>query len=403
MSHDRSHSRPYLPALWRVLVAGAALGLLAFGSAQLGAEEPAPAEAVAAPAPSAPPASPATPPAATPSAPGATTTPATAGAPGATTTPAVPVLRARIAVAETVKDVGKVRKGDKVEIEFELANQGDGPLKIKEAQPSCGCTVASFDKEIAPGKSGKVRAVLATDSFDGPIAKHVTVLSNDPDSPRLVLTIKVDVQSFLRTSPTYARILQVQSQPPEKIGLNLWATDGKVIEIQSIETPFEWVVATARRPTDAEKTPDVSPDQWRLEISLTPEAPLGPLKDAILVKTSHPEEPELEIPLSGNVRQVLHVQPAEADFGKQSKRKEVQKVVLKLFNFGKEPVELRTAESDLPFVTAAISAEEPGRRFRVELQLAPDAPKGKFEGHVTVATSSTVMPTVEIPMKGKVD
>jgi hypothetical protein len=77
--------------------------------------------------------------------------------------------------------------------------------------------------------------------------------------------------------------------------------------------------------------------------------------------------------------------------------------VLKLFNFGKEPVEIRSFDSDLPFVTASISPEEPGRRFRVELLLAADAPEGKFEGRVKVETSSTVMPTLEIPVRGKVD
>jgi hypothetical protein len=257
---------------------------------------------------------------------------------------------------------------------------------------------------VAPGATGKIHARVATDSFDGPIAKHVTVLSNDPDAPRLVLTIKADVQSFLRVSPTYARLLQVQTQAPETASLNLWATDGKAIEIQSIETPFAWVVASARRPTDAERTPDVTSDQWRLEVSLTPDAPVGPLRDSIRIKTNHPEEPMIEIPLSGNVRQILHFQPAEADFGKLVRGpKDAKRFVLKLFNFGKEAVEIHSVATDLPFVSASISAEEPGRRYRVELLLAADAPKGKFEGRLTAATSSPVMPALEIAVRGKVE
>jgi hypothetical protein len=196
----------------------------------------------------------------------------------------------------------------------------------------------------------------------------------------------------------------VQSQEPEKVGVNLWSTDGKALEIRSIKTPFPWVVATARRPTDAERTPEVTADQWRLEVSLAPDAPIGPLKDSIRVMTNHPEEPEIEIPLSGNVRTVLHFQPGEVDFGKLVRpMKEAKRFVVKLFNFGKDPVELRSVETDLPFVTVSFSAEEAGRRYRVELLLAADAPKGKLEGHLKAETSSATMPTVEIPVLGKVE
>lgn len=396
-----------LPGAFAVfaVVTCAALGVLGLlvGAAPARADDPPAAAppAVAAPATAtAPTGSPAA------AAPG---TPAAAPAPGvaAPTTPAEPVKRSKIAVEPMVQDAGKVRKGKKVAFDFQIANQGDGDLLIKDAQPSCGCTVASFDKKIVPGATGKLHATVATDNFDGPIAKHVTVLSNDPDTPRLVLTIKADVQAFLRVAPTYARILQVQTQPAETTAINLWATDGKAVEIVSIDTPFDWVLATVRRPTDAERTPDVPADQWRIEVSLAPDAPVGPLRDSLRVRTNHPEEPEIEIPLSGNVRRVLHFQPEEADFGKlvrpSKTAQEATRFVLKLFNFGKEPVEVRSIATDLPFVTASIKAEDPGRRYRVELLLAADAPKGKFAGHLRAETSSPVMPTLEIPVKGKVD
>ena len=77
--------------------------------------------------------------------------------------------------------------------------------------------------------------------------------------------------------------------------------------------------------------------------------------------------------------------------------------MVKLFNFGKESVELRSVTTDLPFVTVKFSPEEAGRRYRVELLLAADAPKGRFEGKLTAETSSPTMPTLEIPVRGKVE
>jgi hypothetical protein len=296
-----------------------------------------------------------------------------------------------------------VRKGESVHVEFVLANQGDGPLEIKNAEPACGCTVASYDKKIAAGEQGKVKAQLDTSNFVGPIAKHIAVLSNDPDTPRLVLTIQADVVAFVRVQPTYVRILHVQTQAAAPTAVTLWSTDDKPLDLGDIEAPAPWVSATARPATAAERLPDVAAEQWRLEVTLGPDAPAGPLSGSIRVATGHPGEPEIEIPLSGNVRRILHVQPGSADFGTVALPvKSPRKLALKIHNFGKEAVEIRSAGSDVAFVAAAVSPEEPGRRFRLELLLAADAPKGTFEGTVRIETSSPEMPTLEVPIKGKI-
>ena len=65
-------------------------------------------------------------------------TPAKAGKPKAT-------------IAEPIKDVGTVPKGEKIIHDFVIKNEGDADLQITNVQPACGCTVAEFDKLIKPG------------------------------------------------------------------------------------------------------------------------------------------------------------------------------------------------------------------------------------------------------------
>src|SRR5437870_3299398 len=77
--------------------------------------------------------------------------------------------------AEPIKDMGVVPKGEKVTHDFLIKNDGTVPLEITEVRPACGCTVADFDKKIAPGQSGKVHVVVDTETFAGPIAKGVSV------------------------------------------------------------------------------------------------------------------------------------------------------------------------------------------------------------------------------------
>lgn len=104
------------------------------------------------------------------------------------------VLLPHLSIDAVTRDMGAVRKGDKIEAVFEVHNTGPAALVISDARPSCGCTVATFDREIAPGKTGSIHASVETRNFNGPITKTVTVVSNDPERPQLALTLKADVR-----------------------------------------------------------------------------------------------------------------------------------------------------------------------------------------------------------------
>src|SRR3954467_12599449 len=116
---------------------------------------------------------------------------------------------------EPIKDVGTVPKGDKAVADFLIRNDGDAVLEITNVQPACGCTVAEYDKTIAPGKTGKVHAVVDTSTFNGPIAKGVTVFTNDPAMPQIELTVRAKVEPYINVKPGYARYTTVQGEALE--------------------------------------------------------------------------------------------------------------------------------------------------------------------------------------------
>lgn len=329
--------------------------------------------------------------------------PAAPATPEAAAAPAEPQPAPQLVVEAPIQDLGKIQKGAQATAEFVLANRGDAVLKIKSVQPACGCTVASFDAEIAPAASGKVRATLDTSTLAGSVAKSITVLTNDPNTPRATLTLRAQIAAFIELSPGFARLLQVQSQPRQVTVVQLWSGDGTPFEVLEVRAPQPWITATARRAELSELKPGAPAEQWRVEVAVSEEAPLGPLTDKLVVRTSHPRQGELEIPLSGFVRPVLQPTPAAVDFGAIGRAvQDKSRFVLKLFNFGSDAIEIKGATVDLPFLAVSSSAEEKGRRFRVELLLAPDAPKGKFAGTLRIETTSAVMPVVEVPVRGKV-
>jgi hypothetical protein len=99
---------------------------------------------------------------------------------------------------------GEVWAGEKIEHTYVIRNTGTAPLLIPAngVRPSCGCTVAGkFDDKIEPGQEGRIPVALNTEHQRGQVAKQVTVESNDPITPRLVLTLSGSVKTAVSMDP----------------------------------------------------------------------------------------------------------------------------------------------------------------------------------------------------------
>ena len=109
-----------------------------------------------------------------------------------------------------IKEFGTIRKGDVLVHEFGIRNEGSADLELTSVRPACGCTVVEYQRVIMPGEVGKVKAVVKTDAFSGPINKTIAVFTNDPDNPKLKLAVKADVRPYIKVLPGYARYNLVQ-------------------------------------------------------------------------------------------------------------------------------------------------------------------------------------------------
>ncbi len=73
--------------------------------------------------------------------------------------------------------------------EFEVKNTGDVPLIIKAAEPSCGCTIAKWDRHpIAPEQTSKINIRFEPFSI-GKFSKSVLIYCNTKQE---VYTLKFD-------------------------------------------------------------------------------------------------------------------------------------------------------------------------------------------------------------------
>ena len=94
----------------------------------------------------------------------------------------------------TALNIGKVKRGEIIEIAFRFKNTGNKQLVIAEVKPGCGCTVSEKpEKPFAPGEEGVIKAKFDSKGQGiGEHHKYITVTSNtNPTATSLQFTVEV--------------------------------------------------------------------------------------------------------------------------------------------------------------------------------------------------------------------
>jgi hypothetical protein len=100
---------------------------------------------------------------------------------------------ASILFNEYEHDFGKISEGEVVACVFTFKNVGTGPLVLKSAVTTCGCTVSKYStKPVPPGESGTLEVEFDSSGRSGLQTKTITVRSN-ASKPMVLLSIRGEV------------------------------------------------------------------------------------------------------------------------------------------------------------------------------------------------------------------
>jgi len=103
-----------------------------------------------------------------------------------------PGLRPRLVIDEPIFESGEFRPGAALDHEFTLFNKGDAPLEIEEVRTGCSCTVAAYDRTIAPGGQGRVRLTVEVyrEWAGRELRRTVWLTTNDPEAAQVSLVVR---------------------------------------------------------------------------------------------------------------------------------------------------------------------------------------------------------------------
>lgn len=205
-------------------------------------------------------------------------------------------LKPRIVCDEPLFDFGERNNTEFVEHDYPIRNEGTLSLEIRNVHASCGCTaVKPSQNVIPPGGTASIHARLDLRGRNGFQQKSITVQSNDPDTPTLVLQLKGTAIQPVRAQPSalfFGRIGPADAR-------------SRVCEIISARGPFQIVELRADHPGLLLKQLDPEPgadgSTQKFELTLDPALPEGSVNGSVFVKTDQTDQPELSIPVAAYV------------------------------------------------------------------------------------------------------
>jgi hypothetical protein len=362
-------------------------------------------------------------------------------------------------------DFGTLISGDDAHITVILTNVGSSDLEIKSVTSSCGCTVPKLVTQtetvlaselehgrtvtLAPHATAGLEARLISKGLFGEVLKTLTIWTNDRAQPTSVLEVAAKLEKGYVLQPGGLIFGEVKHGAAPRTSVTLDAQTLSSLPIRLSGEPSANATpapaagsdppaggtppaapAGSTPPTPAPHAPppfaitEVVPPNpsltvtvskvegekaiYRIEATLTADAPASALKAPVILKTNHPLVPEIMIPVVGQMSESIlfdagNGQGDRLDFGLVKEGEGAERDITidsmdpgTTYSISSIEVESRNAA----FVKQELITVEPGRKYRLRVSVAPNMPKGYFTGTLTLKSSLAKLPKKEIKILG---
>jgi hypothetical protein len=303
------------------------------------------------------------------------------------------VPRAKAVFAATQIDAGEVWRGEDARYVFTLKNDGDAPLEI-DAKPTCGCTVANFDKVIAPGAEGKIEASIHTTNFRGKLEKTIEFSSNDADLPAKNLVMTANVKSAISVSPSESPLIGLKSAGP--------TTQELEIKIEG-KTPIHVTRAACSAPyasATVEPIPAASGSAYKVMLTIDPAAPMGRSAFLVTAFTDSPHEPQVNI--TAVCEKGIVVMPASAYFGTVGPQTALPLHQSLTVSRREGRLGIQKIDAGDPNLEVKQTASADGKQVQLQLTYRGGWPAGLVQRKIVLHTDDPAQPTIEIPVMANV-
>jgi hypothetical protein len=233
----------------------------------------------------------------------------------------------------TSHDFGTVARGAKAQFRFEFKNLYEEDLHVLSVRSSCGCTTPSVTKpDVKTFETSEVVADFNTRDFLGHKPATITVEFDKPFHAEVQLRVTGTIQSDVVLQPGALDLGTVDLGKGAEARLNvdyLGTANWKIIDVKTLDPHFEVEV------NELSRAPGKT--SYQLVVRLTKDAPVGFIKDQLILCTNDPRAAEIPVDLEGRIISDITISPNQLFIGVVHPGQKVEK---KLVVRGKKPFKI---------------------------------------------------------------
>lgn len=230
----------------------------------------------------------------------------------------------KIDIPQTIVDIGKHYAGAQVPLTYTVINRGTAPLRLSNVGAGCGCLAPqrSWPETLAPSASGTIALTVDTRDLEGAASHPLTVFSNDPESPKITLYIKVDIERVFILTPSsvaFGEVSDTASSAHRSITIKNSTARPLSIQAPSVSDPrFK-----------ANLKEHETGKLWILDVEVSGTLIYGMNAVDLVLSTNHPGVPNLTIQASAWRPLPLQVIPPRLTFAAPVRQAQIRVLVLR--------------------------------------------------------------------------
>lgn len=295
----------------------------------------------------------------------------------------------KIKFDQTVYDFGKTSQVEHVTGRFTFQNVGDGVLQMGKPTTTCGCTVAGVKPEVLqPGEKGELTFSLNLGRTRAILQKNIVVTSNDPENPKVTLTVKADYTPLYQINPINFYVNLRKGNETNLTAL-VTRTDGQPFQVAKIQPSQSWIEAKAEPDANA-------PSSIRIHARLKPEGSPRYFSENIKLFVDESEQPAFTLAFSGRLIGDLTLTPESLYWPITDPNKAVTSRRIILKSAVSDKLEIKNISSTLKDVTVEAVAKD-NATFEIIAKLG-SVPDRATNGVIRFETNIPSQQKVEVPV-----
>lgn len=249
-------------------------------------------------------------------------------------------------------DFGVVAKNAEAKYRLKITNRFQPEVHIASVRTSCGCTAAKPSTDtLASLEEAYIELTMDTVKFSNQKDSSVTIVIDRPQRAEVRIPIRAFIRTDLLLSPGGSDFGSILKGAEAERKINVSYTGGRQNwTIKEVVSKNEHVAAQVVQTYRGNGRVT-----YDLVVSLKPTAPLGELRDQVVLVTDDPSNPNVPVLISAKVDSEYSVTPSFVDFGTLAPG--AKKTVFVTV----------TGRKNAPFAIAKVEAENSSDRFEVQL------------------------------------